>query len=174
MRLAGAQDIIRKLAAQGVFQDAREIAAVSALLGLGQYAAGANPEDIAIAALAGAGVSAAVKPVAAMAGRRMGRFMDNHPMAVHPRGQQFHEGFMGSIEGSRTDMINRMNRGELDTPAGQRALEKYKVNYSDGERIRGLMEGDVGLIARRYGDNVAQALVQTSMPGLIPEPQPAE
>lgn len=168
-RYAGGNEIVRKLAAQGIFQDAKEIAVVSALLGVGQYAAGADPQEIALSALAGAGVSAVAKPIAARAGRAVGRAIDRNPPPVHPRGQQFHEGFMRAIPGSRSNMIDRRNKGELRTPAGERAADKYRVNYKDGDRTRGVMEGDLGLIARTYGDNVAQAVAQLLLPGVLPE-----
>ena len=173
MRPAGRKDIIDYLAAQGVFQDAREIAAVSALLGAGQLMAGADPAEVGIAAAAGAGVSAAVKPLAAVAGRGVGRYLDRHPVKTPAFANRMHAGFMGAIPGSRVDIFNRIDRGELDHPSSRLPRAIYNVNYKDGDRTRGNLEGDYGMIARRYGDNVAQALVQLMAPGLMPEPATA-
>ena len=169
LRLAGRKELIDRLAAQGVFQDAREIAAVSALLGIGQLAAGADPQEVGIAALAGAGVSAATKPIAAMAGRGVGRHLDNHPIPVPQRVNAAHQALMSSVKGSRDDLVRRKLAGTLSEPEAKLAKEIYKVNYRDGNRTRGTLEGDYGMLARRYGDNVAQAVIQLAVPGLIPE-----
>ena len=169
LRLAGRKELIDRLAAQGVFQDAREIAAVSALLGIGQLAAGADPQEVGIAALAGAGVSAATKPIAAMAGRGVGRYLDNHPISVPQRAEAAHSALMGSVKGSSDDIKNRVKAGTLYEKESELARAIYNVNYKDGNRTRGTLEGDYGMLARRYGDNVAQAVIQLAVPGLIPE-----
>jgi hypothetical protein len=169
VRPAARQDVIDYLAAQGIFQDAREIAAVSALIAGGQLLAGADPTEVGIAALAGAGVSAATKPIAAAAGRGVGRYLDNHPIQVPPRAESAHRVLMASMTGSQDDLARRKVAGTLSEPEARLAKEIYKVNYKDGDRTRGKLEGDYGMIARRYGDNVAQAVIQMAVPGLIPD-----
>ena len=167
---------LQQLLANGVFQDAGEIALVTGLLTAGQLAAGGDPEAVALAAALGAGASIPARPVAAAMGRGVGRFVDAQgirPAANSAADRAYRHLVTQNVPGTNANTKMLLANGLLGTPYGQASYNRYMNSgfNADGSR-RGFVEHDLGVVARQYGDNAAQAAVQLMAPGLIAAAEP--
>ena len=167
---------LQQLLENGTFHELGQIALTTGLVTAGQLAAGADPGAVALAAILGGAVSIPARPVAGAMGHAVGRGIDAH-QARHGQPHEFlrkhYDGFSRGIPGTNSNIKMHLAKGTVQTPMGvqARAMAHAHQKKPDGTR-RGYMEGDLGLMSRTYGDNVAQALVQIAAPGVFAAAEP--
>lgn len=163
-----------KLLERAIVHDIGESALQSGVGALILAGNGAEPEDIAAASAAGFGTAMIARPALRGGGALLGRQFEGKagemPQWYH-RGMSFLPGSRQSVYGMDQALANPQ------TPQGLKQFFKsvkpvndlrHKAYYSnDKGELLGMMEGDMSLIARMFGDNVAQAGIQLALPSIV-------
>lgn len=174
---------IDRLLQESIVHDLGESAAQAGIIATIQAANGVDPEDIALTSALGFGVGASMRPLAAMGGAAVGRRLDKSipkPTVVDAEGRErfskhIYNDIMKYIPSTTHNvaMIDRVIH-DKHAPEGLKAilrgtqpLNKSRMNayYKQGER--GFYEGDVSVVSRFFGDNIAQLGTQLAIPAII-------
>jgi hypothetical protein len=152
----------------GFVQDAAETL-LGAGIGAGYQAmfTDMTPEEIAISTTLGIGGAMAARPVMGTVGYAMGRQGDR----MFPKAADNMPGIAKLIPGT-PQSVQAMEGNELVQDLFR---AKYNQNFrkKDGSE-RGFLEGTTGLIARQYGDNVAQLGIAMATPAIFDNIRPDE
>ena len=152
----------------GFVQDAAETL-LGAGIGAGYQAmfTDMTPEEIAISTTLGIGGAMAARPLMGTAGYAAGRQGDR----MFPNAAEGMPGIAKMIPGT-PQSVQAMEGNELVQDLFR---AKYNQNFrtKDGSE-RGFLEGTTGLIARQYGDNVAQLGIAMATPAIFDNIRPDE
>ena len=176
---------IDRLLKESIVHDLGESAAQAGIIATIQAANGVDPEDIALTSALGFGVGASIRPLAAMGGAAVGRRLDKTIAKPTEFDSQGRERFSKHIYNdvmkfipSTTHNVAMIDRALNDSyvPEGLKAilrgaqpLNKSRMNayYTQGGKGRGFYEGDVSVVSRFFGDNIAQLGTQLAIPAII-------
>ena len=126
-----------------------------------------TPEEIAISTGLGIGGAMAARPVMGQIGYAGGRLLDK----MNPNAAASMPGIAKMIPGT-PQSVQAMEGNEL---LQDLMRAKYNQNFitKDGKE-RGFLEGTTGLIARQYGDNIAQLGIAMATPMIFDNIRPDE
>ena len=157
-----------------------DIAETAAMTGIGSLIHAANGmegEDVAQAAAIGFGTGMASRPLMRHGGAAVGRMMDKHmPMDMADKPNWYNLGMAYGVPGSRQSVlanehyINSSNPLVSNLSAAALPINKMRRDafMVDGKgNPLGDWEGDMSVIGRMFGDNVAQAAMYLVGPALV-------
>ena len=160
-----------ELLKHAIVHDLGETAAQAGLMSVIQLANGVDPEDVAATAGIGFGTGMVARPAMAKIGGVVGRQMDKHMSP--PINESLYNKAMTFIPSTRQqDVAMQRVMDDPKAPAGlktivsslyplaHKRMEAFygplKESMAKGGPIQGLYEGDMSVLARFFGDNVAQ------------------
>ena len=172
MRKAASKNILEALkdsyVNSGFVQDAAETL-LGAGIGAGYQAlfTDMTPEEIAISTGLGIGGAMAARPIMGQMGYAAGRLGDK----MYPNAAANMPGIAKMIPGT-PQSVQAMEGNKL---LQDLMRAKYNQNFitKDGKE-RGFLEGSAGLLARQYGDNVAQLGIAMATPMIFDNIRPDE
>jgi len=167
---------VDKLLERAIVHDVGETAAQTGLIAGLQLANGVDPEQVAAASALGFATGTAARPIMRAGGAAVGRAAEKYSTAKQaPNAYHTVMQFIPGTRQSYTAMQDILNNPK--TPIGIKGImssiepintsrARAFYNKADGTQS-GPLEGDFSVIARMFGDNVAQAAAQLIATGVM-------
>lgn len=167
---------VEKLLERAIVHDVGETAAQTGLIAGIQLANGADPEQVAAASALGFATGTAARPVMRAGGAAVGRAAEKYSTVKQaPNAYNTVMQFIPGTRQSYSAMQNVLNNPKA--PIGMKAFisavepvntSRARAFYTkaDGSSL-GPLEGDFSVLARMFGDNVAQAAAQLIAAGVM-------
>lgn len=167
---------VDKLLEKAIVHDIGETAAQTGLIAGIQLANGVDPEQVAMSSTLGFATGTAARPLMRAGGAAVGRSAEKFSTAK--QAPNTYHNVMQYLPGTRqsyTSINNALN--DSNTAPGIKALlsmveplntSRARAFYTKADgSTAGPLEGDFSVIARMFGDNIAQAAAQLITSGVL-------